>query len=461
MATPLKKTLPSRSPTSEILKVSENFDPNVPISPPFSSKKPIKSPAILSAQLKKANPKTPGRIVVPPPPPERAGKFIVAKKSSGRAGKGLDFEKCRKEAYEALRASQEEFFRRGSAWVADSAPGEADRSKDGSEKDGTNETGEIVNSGAQELEGDSEVTKMRTLVMEKAMSSMPEPGSGRVKHLVKAFESLLSIPKDDEGENSDEERKPSNWTLLGLQQSAKVVEAGPSSTSFFSSAEFFPSREFERGLRLYSSIECHSDRSSWGSRTSGRGRNKRNSSESLRRSWNKMLKVTIQHPFKLRTEQRGRIKEEQFIKKVKDMLMVEEKQRIHIAQGLPRTTDEPEHLVKPTVKESTEPIDILLHSDVRAAERAEFDQFVTERINFAEQLRSEREMQQKLEEEEEIRRLRRELVPKAQPMPYFDRPFVPKKSERPQTIPKEPRFHIRPRKSSWYFFLFFMLILPH
>lgn len=26
------------------------------------------------------------------------------------------------------------------------------------------------------------------------------------------------------------------------------------------------------------------------------------SSESLRRSWNKMLKVTIQHPFKLRTE---------------------------------------------------------------------------------------------------------------------------------------------------------------
>lgn len=32
-----------------------------------------------------------------------------------------------------------------------------------------------------------------------------------------------------------------------------------------------------------------------------------------------------------------------------------------------------------------------------------------------------------LEEEEEIRRLKKELVPKAQPMPYFDRPFVPKK----------------------------------
>lgn len=34
-----------------------------------------------------------------------------------------------------------------------------------------------------------------------------------------------------------------------------------------------------------------------------------------------------------------------------------------------------------------------------------------------------------LEEEEEIRRLRKELVPKAQPMPYFDRPFVPKRLE--------------------------------
>ncbi|RWW06110.1 hypothetical protein GW17_00030584 [Ensete ventricosum] len=252
MATPSKKTLPSRSPTSEILKVSENFDPNVPISAPLSSKKPMKSPAILSAQSNKANPKTSGRIVVPPPPPERARKFIVAKKSSGRAGKGLDFEKCRKEAYEALRASQEEFFRRG---CSSGAAGVAD-----SEKEGTNETGEIVNSGAQEMEGDSEVTKMRTLVMEKAMSSMPEPGSGRVKHLVKAFESLLSIPKDDEGEKSDEERKLSNWTLPGLQQSAKLVEAGPSSTSFFSSAEFFPSGELERDLRLYSSIQCHSDR---------------------------------------------------------------------------------------------------------------------------------------------------------------------------------------------------------
>jgi hypothetical protein len=52
---------------------------------------------------------------------------------------------------------------------------------------------------------------------------------------------------------------------------------------------------------------------------------------------------------------------------------------------------------------------------------------VSERTKYAEQLRLEREQQEKLEEEEMIRQLRKELVPKAQPMPYFDRPFVPKR----------------------------------
>ncbi|XP_062182802.1 uncharacterized protein LOC133886906 [Phragmites australis] len=57
------------------------------------------------------------------------------------------------------------------------------------------------------------------------------------------------------------------------------------------------------------------------------------------------------------------------------MLMEEENKRIHIVQGLPWTTDEPECLLKPPVKERTEPIDLVLHSDVRAVERVKFDQY--------------------------------------------------------------------------------------
>ncbi|KAK4843270.1 hypothetical protein QYF36_006205 [Acer negundo] len=40
--------------------------------------------------------------------------------------------------------------------------------------------------------------------------------------------------------------------------------------------------------------------------------------------------------------QRGRVNEEEFVKKVQEMMHVEEKQQIPIAQSLPWTTDEPE-----------------------------------------------------------------------------------------------------------------------
>ncbi|CAL5376971.1 unnamed protein product [Camellia sinensis] len=127
-----------------------------------------------------------------------------------------------------------------------------------------------------------------------------------------------------------------------------------------------------------------------------------------------------------RSKQRGRFKEEEFVKKLQQMMMEVEKQRIPIAQGLPWTTDEPECLVKPAVKEITRPVDLVLHSDVRAVKRAEFDQQLAEKMSLIEQYREKRERQQKLAEEEEIRRLRKELIPRAQLMPYFDRTFIPR-----------------------------------
>lgn len=160
----------------------------------------------------------------------------------------------------------------------------------------------------------------------------------------------------------------------------------------------------------------------------------------------KQLKVTSQKPFKLRTEQRGRQKEEEFTKKIQEIMMEEERLRIPVAQGLPWTTDEPECLIKPPVKENTKPVDLKLHSDIRAVERADFDHQVSEKMSLIEQYKMERERQRNLAEEEEIRRLRKELVPKAQPMPYFDRPFIPRRSMKHPTVPREPRFHIPQHK---------------
>lgn len=41
-------------------------------------------------------------------------------------------------------------------------------------------------------------------------------------------------------------------------------------------------------------------------------------------------------------QQRGKEKEEEFLKRVQETMIEEERQRIPIAQGLPWTTDEPE-----------------------------------------------------------------------------------------------------------------------
>jgi hypothetical protein len=66
---------------------------------------------------------------------------------------------------------------------------------------------------------------------------------------------------------------------------------------------------------------------------------------------------------------------------------------------------------------------------------------VAERKFQMELERQEEERMRQLAEQEEIRRMRREMVPHAQLMPYFDRPFIPRRSSKRLTVPKEPCFH--------------------
>ncbi|CAH9088810.1 unnamed protein product [Cuscuta epithymum] len=299
--------------------------------------------------------------------------------------------------------------------------------------------------------GASTIKRTRDRLLEEARENVPEPGSGRVKHLVKAFEKLLSIrkSKDSEEAEEDETNKGLKWALPGLPPPIPH-EAHASSSSFCPSEYFLTSESLGLAPRLASSF---SSQGSISSRISAGARMiRRKSAESSRTHARRQCKrgklkaPTSQKPFKLRTEERGKYKEEEFFKKVKEIMEEEEKLRIPVAQGLPWTTDEPERLIKPQVKENTRPIDLVLHSDIRAVERAEFDYQVSEKWNLIEQYRMERDRLRKLAEEEEIRRLRKELVPKAQPMPYFDRPFIPRRSEKPPTVPKEPKFHIQHKK---------------
>lgn len=155
----------------------------------------------------------------------------------------------------------------------------------------------------------------------------------------------------------------------------------------------------------------------------------------------KQVRPTPARPFKLLTEQRGQMKEQQLMKKIQQEMIKEEKHRIPIAQRLPWTTDEPQVLPKPPVKENTKPLNFKLHTESRSAERAKFDHLMEEKFYYLMQQRLEEERLWKLAEEEEIKRLRKEMIPYAQLMPFFDRPFVPKKSSKSPTIPREPKFH--------------------
>ncbi|XP_043723542.1 uncharacterized protein LOC122670652 isoform X2 [Telopea speciosissima] len=488
MTTPAKDKHRSRVKASEI----ENSNPNRSSRSPLQ--KQAESPVVKSEKSKKSGPKHSFQIVSPRTKIQER-KFVVAKKKSKTTAStvtckckdkvGGNLKKCPCVAYENLRASQEDFFKnRGSVErdpdldelqnckIADTehehknpiiqnfeTPGVSDEKSMEGNGSSPNES---INYDQEELSNEKvslKIKRRRNRLLEEARNSIPEAGSGRVLHLVQAFERILSIPsskdsKENEDAGNESAKKPSKWALPGLQPKAPETEA--SSSSFHLSELLFTAENSRLDSRVSSSLDSSQGSFTFTSRTSGEGegrrsRSRRNSSESLTslggRKWKKQqLKVTSLQPFQLKTEQRGRSKEEEFLKKVQDMIMEEERQRIPIAQGLPWTTDEPECLVKPPVKESTNPMDLKLHSDLRAVERAGFDHHVSEKLNFIEQYRLERERQQKLAEEEEIRRLRRELVPKAQPMPYFDRPFIPKRSLKHPTVPREPKFHIPQHK---------------
>ncbi|CAN4090651.1 unnamed protein product [Withania somnifera] len=464
----------TRLTPKKCFKISENLNPNVEHSPDFS-----KSMAKSATKTQKSVSRNPNTSQLASPSPKnkiRQRKFVIAKKKKSNRDDvntsmvckcnkvGAEKKKCLCVAYESLRASQEEFFKNR---------GGNDHDENEIEKLDHNEfltkvdqevtvpvsvseivelgekSKEVVGSGGLSVVGT--VKRGRERLLEEVRRSVPDPGSGKVFSLVKAFEKLLSMPKtneyEEEGENDEKEKE---GALSGLEPH-KILETEVSSSSFCPPDCFITSESLGLDSRRASSLDsshgCISSRTSSGGGRRSRHDSAESSDTFARRSWKRrQLKVTSQKPFKLRTEERGKGKEEEFIKKVQQMVEEEEKQRIPIAQGLPWTTDEPECLPKPPVKEITRPVDLVLHSDIRAVERSEFDHQVAEKLSYIEQYKMERERLEKMAEEEEIRRLRKELVPKAQPMPYFDRPFIPRRSAKNSTMPREPKFHLPQHK---------------
>lgn len=168
-------------------------------------------------------------------------KFVVAKKKKNRCfeknrvlckcKENSDGGKCVCEAYENLRASQEGFFDDEGEEKVENVLEEVIEANliihDVGNEERKLDDGEDDDDGDEDGKGchTAMVKRRRERVLEEARNSVPE--NGKVMHLVKAFERLLSINsyKEKEGnEDDDEKKRVMKWALPGLQFQREVNE---------------------------------------------------------------------------------------------------------------------------------------------------------------------------------------------------------------------------------------------
>ncbi|CAA7035164.1 unnamed protein product [Microthlaspi erraticum] len=210
---------------------------------------------------------------------------------------------------------------------------------------------------------------------------------------------------------------------------------------------------------------------------------------------------TAPNPFNLRTEERGAEKERRFVMEVTHKLIGDERARVPKANPYPYTTDYPvvppkpepkqctkpapfqlESLVRheeemrremeermrmereeaqkrlfkaqPVIKEDPIPVpekvrkplteiqEFNLHVEHRAVERADFDHKIKEKENQYKRYREESEAAKMVEEERSLKQMRKTMVPHARPVPNFNKPFLPQKSNKETTKPKSPNLRV-------------------
>ncbi|XP_023767465.1 microtubule-destabilizing protein 60 isoform X3 [Lactuca sativa] len=88
-------------------------------------------------------------------------------------------------------------------------------------------------------------------------------------------------------------------------------------------------------------------------------------------------------------------------------------------------------------KENTKSMEVKLQTKERAVKRAFFNYSIATKLYLMEQQKRQIEKIQKMIEEEEVRMLRKEMIPRAQLMPLFDRPFFPRRSTTPTKAAKK------------------------
>lgn len=182
--------------------------------------------------------------------------------------------KCVCVAYQTLRASQEEFFIKERKDFGEEEEEEKDEKGYDFVTEGTKS--ETVENDEKE-DGGSTVKRRRERdrLLEEARNSVPENGFGKVMHLVKAFEKLLTEPKDSEENNhkeddhhggKDNKSKMINLALPLLQfeehQAVAAADASVSDSSSFHCTSDLVLTSENLGLDQGISVSSSSDSSS-------------------------------------------------------------------------------------------------------------------------------------------------------------------------------------------------------
>ncbi|KAJ2837382.1 hypothetical protein FBU31_001155 [Coemansia sp. 'formosensis'] len=149
-------------------------------------------------------------------------------------------------------------------------------------------------------------------------------------------------------------------------------------------------------------------------------------------------------PFHLQTDTRGDAYQRQLRERLEELERRKRERMEFRARPIPPSIDQP-FVPQPSAIPLTAIEEILLRTELRSEERRAYDEDRMERERIREDVLTRKRLEEERREEEEIKRLRKILVHKAQPVRHYKQ-LVIKPSDRPLTVPKTPQWNVRSRQ---------------
>ncbi|KAJ2292665.1 Protein tpx2 [Coemansia sp. RSA 355] len=151
-------------------------------------------------------------------------------------------------------------------------------------------------------------------------------------------------------------------------------------------------------------------------------------------------------PFKLSIDSRGDAYQSKLRARLEELEQRQQERKQFKARPIPTSMDHP-FVPQASALPLTAIEEILLRTELRSEERRAYDEDRTERERIREGVLARKRLEEERREEEEIKRLRKILVHKAQPVRQY-KPLIIKPSDRALTVPKTPLWQVRTRKRS-------------